>query len=330
MSCLNPSLAWISKPDALGSRHITFTSRFSPLSQKAEHMGESLIEIPCRKCVGCKLDYSVNWAVRCQLESLNSPFNFFVTLTYDDAHLPFTNHTVVDKISGEVLKDETVATLVPDHFKKFVKDLRAYFKYHFKESNIRFFGAGEYGSKNFRPHYHIILFNCNLRDLQLFRENFEGDNLYRSPMLEKIWNKGFVTVGACSFESCAYVARYSLKKIGVDKREYLERGVIPEFVRMSRRPGIGASYFEKNADFISKTDSIILNRGGKPISFKPSKYFEKFLTDEQLQLIKSKRILAADLSQISEMNGTNLSRDEYLKIKLNNKCNKSVTLHREL
>ena len=46
------------------------------------------IPIPCGRCIGCRLKYSRDWADRCMLEAQYHEHNVFLTLTYDDSHLP--------------------------------------------------------------------------------------------------------------------------------------------------------------------------------------------------------------------------------------------------
>ena len=94
-------------------------------------MNCEVVQVPCGNCIGCRLDYSRQWANRCYLESLGSKNVYFITLTYDDEHLP------VGKFGNN--------TLVPDDLKKFLKDLRRYYSYHYKLDNIRYFACGEYG-----------------------------------------------------------------------------------------------------------------------------------------------------------------------------------------
>lgn len=156
------------------------------------------------------------------------------------------------------------APLVPEHLTKFMKDLRRYFEYHFGFKGIRFFACGEYGEKYMRPHFHIILFNCPIPDLELLKTSFNGDCYWQSHILEKIWNKGFVCVGNCTFDTCSYVARYMMKKQkGLNSSYYDDLGLIPPFTRCSRSPGIAKSYYDKERDTIYKYDSlhIVDNKG---------------------------------------------------------------------
>lgn len=197
------------------------------------------IKIPCGNCIGCRLEYSRQWATRCVLEAQQFDFNYFVTLTYDDKYLP---------------EDMNVSKRVVQLFMKRLRKYMGALGY----DNIRFFGCGEYGSINGRPHYHLILFNCPLPHLVPYK-----DNLFICEDLYKLWPYGFHTVGACTFESCGYVARYCMKKTGKTK------GRTPEFTLMSRKPGIGSNYFTINYDKIYKFDTLYLPRYGSSLKVRP-------------------------------------------------------------
>lgn len=181
-------------------------------------------------------------------------------------------------------------------------------------NRVRFFLVGEYGNhcrhgidldrvgcplcKLGRPHYHAILFNCAFPDLEPYSER-DGEVRYTSPMLEKLWGFGFVDVGELTFESAAYVARYSLKKInGVLADDHyqaltLDGEVVylhPEFARMSRRPGIGADWFaEFHGDVFPSDEVPVVGRGvikGVP------RYYEKLyarLDELALEEVKAVR-----------------------------------------
>jgi hypothetical protein len=206
------------------------------------------MQIACGRCISCRISYSREWALRCVHEAKLHERNCFITLTYNDENLP----------AG--------GTLVLRHFQLFMKRIRKEFG-----NGIRFFHCGEYGEKSFRPHYHAILFNFDFDDKKLWSVK-NGIHLYRSDILERLWAFGFATVGAVTFESAAYVARYSLKKIhGANKEAHyqnvnLSTGEVidrlPEYVTMSRRPGIGSGFFDKFKSDIYPHDFII-HRGEK-------------------------------------------------------------------
>lgn len=229
------------------------------------------ITIPCGQCIGCRIERSRQWATRCVLEASLWTKNCFITLTYDDEHLPENG------------------TLVKKHFQDFMKRLRK--KYG---EGIRFFHCGEYGSKGGRPHYHACLFNFDFPDKYIFRASRSKHGfssvLYRSPSLEQLWPFGFSTVGDVTFESAAYVARYVLKKITGKQAKEVYVHKIPEYVTMSRKPGIAKPWYDKFKFDVYPADHVII-RGDRQV--RPPKYFDKCLDDEMpalLEEVKSRRI----------------------------------------
>lgn len=191
------------------------------------------VTVACGQCIGCRLDRSRDWALRCVHESSLWKENSFVTLTYDDSHLPD---------SGSLNKA---------HHQKFFREMRSK---HMRK--IRYFLCGEYGDQHDRPHYHAILFNIDFPDKQEWGKNKQGDIIYTSQELHSYWPHGLAFTGNVTWQSAAYVARYILKKANgeVAFEKYVrdvdpETGEIdmvePEYIAMSRRPGIGSEWFKK-------------------------------------------------------------------------------------
>lgn len=218
------------------------------------------IELPCGRCLGCRLEKSKQWALRCSHEAeTHDGFNSFVTLTYRNDELP-AGHTLVKK-----------------HFQKFIKSLRQKSK-----KKIRYYMCGEYGEatekNNYiaRPHYHAILFGYQFPDAYLSNLR-NGLRVYRSPLLEKTWTKGTSEIGSVTFQSAAYVARYLLKKQNGEmaKNHYAipdpETGEInddspqrvPEYTNMSLKPGIGFDWYQKHKADIFPHDYCITPDGRK-------------------------------------------------------------------
>lgn len=166
------------------------------------------MKVPCGRCPACRRRKQNEWAFRIMEEAKYSRNTFFVTLTYEDEFLPYS--------------DLGVSTLDPNRLHKFVKDLR----YNF---SFRYFACGEYGDKFERPHYHMILFvNEDLTLTQI--ENF----------ISKRWPDGFVKVESpITAGRAKYCAKYSMKQVGFDYGD-----VVPPFARMSRRPGIGKKFLD--------------------------------------------------------------------------------------
>lgn len=217
--------------------------------------------VPCGQCIGCRLERSRQWAVRCMHEAaLYAPNNAFITLTYDDDHIPYRNAL-----------DYRV-------FQLFLKRLRK----EVLPFKIRFYMCGEYGPDNGRPHYHAIIFNYGfLGDRTYWSKTPCGERIYRSAQLESLWPYGFASVGNVTFESAAYIARYCVEKVtGQFAQAHYARVdaegayVLPaEFNHMSTRPGIGASWLEKYRSDVYPMDHVIVN--GREC--KPPRYYDKLL-----------------------------------------------------
>ena len=230
------------------------------------------LQLPCGQCVGCRLERSRQWAMRCVHEASLWPQNAFITLTYADEHLP---------------QDRSLR--YPD-FQKFMKRLRKRFKGVGSgpqgDYPIRFYMAGEYGENFGRPHWHACLFNFDFQDKKIWLRTKSGSKIYRSAVLEELWPFGFSSIGEVNFASAAYVARYIMKKVTghrsdehyrsvTDDGEILER--VPEFNKMSLKPGIGAGWYEKFKTDVYPHDYVVINgRKTKPPRYYDSKFRQEY------------------------------------------------------
>lgn len=230
------------------------------------------IQLPCGKCLGCRLDHANEWATRLYCEAKSWENSYFFTLTYNDKNLPKTAY-------GQ-------NTLNSKDMTDFFKRLRNHYKgekkiiYNFDEelNSIRYLYCGEYGPKTSRPHYHGIIFNLKIDDLKPYKQNKQGDMLYTSKKIQNIWGKGFVIIGQMSYSSACYVARYCQKKAYISEK--LDPDITlgepqKEFIRMSRRPGIGVIYWNENKELI-KAQNGILVKTKDTVKLKPiPRYFMK-------------------------------------------------------
>lgn len=193
--------------------------------------------------------------MRIMHEAQMHDFSSFVTLTYDDEHLPYGN------------------SLYYRDYQLFMKRLRKKFR------KARFFMCGEYGEQGGRPHFHACLFGVHFHDRYEWRTSPAGFSLYRSPLLESLWTLGAAEIGDLSFESAAYVARYCVKKVTGRAAEshysrlVPETGEIiqlePEFARMSLKPGIGGRWLEKYQSDVFPHDAVNVNG----VLCKPPRYY---------------------------------------------------------
>jgi len=224
------------------------------------------MEVPCGQCIGCRLDRAKDWAVRCVQEASLHKENCFLTLTYNDQNLPADG------------------SLRPRDFTLFMKLLRK----RISPVKVRFFQCGEYGNKLERPHHHCIIFGWRPEDTVLFK-NSKNIKLWRSPLIESLWKHGFSTVGNVNYESAAYVARYILKKVTGDIAEDHYKGKHPEYITMSRRPGIAGLWIEKYKEDVFKEDTVVFGLGRLT---KPPRYYDKYLEKvdpDRLEKIRSER-----------------------------------------
>ena len=266
MPCYHPMQGYRSRADG---KTIVFNPTYGWIDRP--------LTIPCGQCVGCRLERSRQWAVRCVHEASLHEDNCFITLTYNNESLPEDG------------------SLNKKHFQDFMKRLRK----KFKNKKIRYYHCGEYGDKNFRPHYHAIIFGLQFDDQKLFTVN-NGEKLYTSEKLEKLWPFGFSTIGTVTFESAAYVARYVMKKVnGKNAKNHYERvnndtgeiyNLVPEYNTMSRRPGIAAGWFDKYKDDVYPSDNIHLREK----TFRPPKFYDKMyehLMPNEMEKIKKQRMI---------------------------------------
>lgn len=243
------------------------------------------VTIPCGQCIGCRLERSRTWAVRCVHEASLYDDNCFITLTFNDDFL------------------DPRGSLVKKDFQKFMKRLRKRFG-----DGIRFFHCGEYGEINKRPHHHACLFNFDFPDKQIFAEK-RGIRLYTSKILQELWPYGFSTVGDVTFESAAYVARYILKKVTGDDADKHYDGRLPEYNTMSRRPGIARDWIEMFYKDVYPHDYVVIRDG---IKCKPPRYYDDVYDD-----------LTSNMGDIKRKRKIRIARkggDSYERLRVKEEC----------
>lgn len=264
-----------------------------------------VVTVPCGKCIDCRLDRSREWAVRCMHELSTSELGgCFVTLTYDEAHLPLDH------------------SLHYRDFQLFMHRLRNH-----GYDGVRFFMCGEYGDDFGRPHYHAILFNCVFPDLVHFRHEGKID-LYKSAELSQIWGLGFVTVGMVTMHSAGYVARYSLKKItgsaAGSAYQYVDpvSGEVfdrePPFSGQSLKPGIGFDWLALHKSDVFPHDNVVI--GGK--KYPVPRYYKRLLArwDEDMsEVLRAKREAFALERKLHPDNTSRRLRDRWEVSVLNSK-----------
>lgn len=246
---------------------VTFVSR-----NKQGVIGD--LELPCGQCIGCRLERSRQWAMRCLHEASLYDQNSFITLTYDSANVPYGG------------------SLNYSDFQKFMKRLRKR-----ASTNVRFYVGGEYGEVNQRPHFHACLFGYDFPDKVYYKKTSSGEKIYTSALLESLWPFGLCSVGNVTFDSAAYIARYCVSKVTgdlaqshyesvTDDGEIIQR--VPEFNHMSLKPGIGRPWLDKYLTDVYPRDYVVVNG----VKTKPPAYYDKIfekLNPDDFDEIRIKR-----------------------------------------
>jgi len=283
MPCYHPITAYRSKYGR--SETGAWPLVFNPKDGYLDHM----IKIPCGQCIGCKLERSRQWAIRCVHETQMHTENCFATFTKNDAHVK--------------------SSLDKTDFQKFMKRLRK----EIYPKKISYFHCGEYGENFEREHHHAILFGLDFEDKELIYDS-DGIKTYTSPQLEKLWGQGFVTIGDANWDTAAYVARYCTKKITGDKAADYYKGRQPEYVTMSLKPAIGKGWYERYKSDLYNHDMCVVNDGN---ICKPAKYYDKLYDVDNklhLEVIKAKRRRAASTNPEGEA-GRLIEKEKCTKLK---------------
>lgn len=271
MACFHPLLAYQAAPGV------------QPVFVKSELA--SNIKVPCGRCWGCRLKKATETAVRVVHEQQMTKHHEFITLTFNDKHLP---------------KDWSL-----DHryWQLFMKKVRKLYG-----KGPRYVMCGEYGDNLGRPHFHAIMFNFPLKDKKLLFSD-SGRKYYTSDTLQRLWSVrgdplGHVMTTDVTFASAQYVARYVTKKInGKSSDEHYtvmicETGEIvrlkSEYAKYSTDPGIGSSWFDKYGltDCFPK-DYVVVNSGSSPFKVGIPRYYMKKLEKINPELylqIKARRL----------------------------------------
>lgn len=252
MACYHPLEAY-----QLASGGITFheASRFDTVAR---------VDIPCGRCVGCRLERAAAWALRCTHEAKLHDENCFVTLTYDNEHLPL----------GGSLRHRDVQL--------FLKRLRK----SRGSQRVRYYMCGEYGEKLGRPHYHICFFGLAFPDRSYVGKTESGSDKFLSAELQRLWGLGDTQVSDFTFKAAAYTARYLMEKQNGDQadkhywRHDADTGecwrLVPEYNSMSK--GNGRDSFGLGYQYLRLYYADILSSGtcvvdGREVA--PPRYYDK-------------------------------------------------------
>lgn len=212
------------------------------------NQADRLVPVPCGKCPQCLKRRTASWSFRIEMESLRWEKQYFITLTYNTDHVPISKHKFL--------------TLEPDHLTKYFKRLRK------RGGKLKYYAVGEYGTKNKRPHYHLILFTSSAI--------LESDVIacWTDPKTKQSY--GDVFFGKVESGSIRYCVQYYDK--GDWNPAHSRDDRVPEFSRMS--DGIGSNFLtdaQVKAFLANPAKGYIYDREGKKIAI--PRYYKNRLYD---------------------------------------------------
>lgn len=305
MSCNKPLIRLYNPDNKETSGRVYSLARISQLCGKQLKYEDLMYNpkvmlIPCGQCIGCRIRQREDWTTRIELEARDYPKDqvWFITLTYDDDHVPgmiVKTGEIMRKVQytwkpGEKRPD-SVQILLYEDIQKFLKRLRKAYR-----GKLRYFVAGEYGEQTARPHYHMILYGWEPKDLEnLYKIHHNG--YYNSKWMAELWGMGQIQIAQAVPETYRYVAGYVTKKMyeidGKKANAYYELGQTKPFACMSLKPGLGDHYYQEHKAEIWRQGYIQCTNGKQA---QIPRYYEKQMEAEnpqRLWRIKQNRQLKA-------------------------------------
>lgn len=223
------------------------------------------IELPCGQCILCRIEHARQWTVRITHEAQLHEEKCFITLTYDDKHLPPHN------------------SLRKSDLQKFWKRLRR------SLGKLRYYAIGEYGDKSLRPHYHACVFGNSFTQNRLILRQ-TPHLLWTSPVLQEAWPLGLVSVGALTPITAKYVTQYVTKKLNNDRKYVRVDETTGELIPleqpkafMSLKPPIAGAWLDKFGKYVFDHDHVVIEARPQ----KPPKSYDRWLELQDPSLYQS-------------------------------------------
>lgn len=225
---------------------------------------------PCGYCASCRRDKITMWSDRIGFEMLSKGVSTFLTLTYSDDFLP---------------KDKSVHLEEWQTFHDRLRHKKGVPKYSY-------FVSSEYGSENYRPHYHICLLGFDWSNPRLYKALYDSWSENGVP-------KGFMECDFLNPARIRYTVKYISKELRGDcKAEYEELGLLPLFHTMSK--GIGKQFFFDNLDTIRKFRGYYVNGKLRPLPRYYADLLRLYEDDNRSDFDKTKKMSALYFNRTSE------------------------------
>lgn len=195
--------------------------------------GTCYMQVPCGKCYNCLRRMQLDWSIRLIEQLRHSPLACFITLTYRDSSVPYS----FDSVSGE-----SRMSLCKHDYQTWLKMLRYDCSRDGVGFPVSYLICGEYGSRNFRPHYHIVVIGRTSDQLRISLDRWRADF-------------GFVLaedIGCTEKDkSCVgmYVGKYSTKSVLMGRSPLLLPFMEKPFILSSHN--FGASWIDERIDYFS-------------------------------------------------------------------------------
>lgn len=332
--CTNPIVARVVGTTPAGKKRLQFLSDndtfvrgapfFGPPEPKNKYFSTSarrfaahhrysdddIILIPCGKCAACNLARAKEWSARMALELpyYDPDSVFFLTITYDDMHVPWHISDNTDYPDVQTLCKRDIQLLI----KRIRKSLPS--------RSFRYYVVGEYGPHTLRPHYHAIFYGLKFPDLIASHKSHSGSLLYESNLMYSFWSdsfgtpKGNVFIAPVSVKTCLYCARYTAKKMM--SFDFPDSGAEPPFQLMSQKPPMARRWYEENDwIYLDKTIPLCYNGSVENIPI-PSVFYRWLAVDDPdlaAELISDRRSAAESLME-GALSKTSLPLLDYLSV----------------
>lgn len=329
-TCTHPILVWY--PATEDGEMIKGVEPIFKWDNVPEHSIQGAMR--CGKCDACVNYRAQEWVVRAMCEMHFHKQSCCLTLTYDDEHLPEN-----EELSRKDMQD-------------FLKRYRKWLVLNYPEEpdaytgemgvkKIRYLACGEYGSSGGRPHYHMLVFGHDLPDKQFYTKSRDSIQ-YTSEILNELWGKGIATVGEGGIKAAHYIAGY-ITKGSQDKKHHGEQFVLdketgemlfkqPEYLAMSRSPGLGYWFLEKYFSDVFPSDEVILSTGNGQIRrYKTPNYYLRKCAEMNPEMYE--RVIKARIQKGIEYAARNPDEKSYERMRVKaflTRKNKNETMKRTL
>lgn len=206
------------------------------------------IKTDCRHCLNCMIKRTMQIEFLTNKE-LNTVYRSgrsaaFVTLTYDDNHLPYNENGFL--------------TLRRDHIRNWFKNIRRQMDYYNEKISFKVLYCGEYGdgshsssrsgASTHRPHYHVVFLGLGPEQVKKYTR--------------KLWKFGLCDIGPLSSGGVRYLCKYMTKSMPDKDIKNLREIAKVENPFFFHSIGIGKQWIMENLDKIVE-DEFTFNLFGK-------------------------------------------------------------------